>query len=161
MTHGIPHLADRLDAIRPQTPDIAAAVALLRGVANRGAFQAQVHKWVCSTFNAEVAADRTERAHRFIEEALELAQATGCTKADASMLLDYVYSRPVGRISQEVGGTMVSLAALCNAHGITIETAAWTEIEQCWQRSDKIRAKWLTKPKGSPLPGIAPAEAAE
>lgn len=115
-------------------------------------FQTRVGEWIQHTFGSEVAADKVERNHRFLEEALELAQACGCTRKEAGMLVDYVFGRPVGDARQEVGGTMNTLAALCNAHGIDLETEAEGELSRVWSKVDQIRAKWRSKPKFSPLP---------
>ncbi|RQS15519.1 hypothetical protein DIE07_03565 [Burkholderia sp. Bp9002] len=35
--------------------------------------------WMLECFGAAIATDRMERNHRFLEEALELVQACGCT----------------------------------------------------------------------------------
>jgi hypothetical protein len=64
-----------------------------------------------------------------------------------------VFSRPVGEKTQEIGGVRVTLAALCNAHGIDGDVAARTELDRVWTVVDKIRAKQATKPNASPLPG--------
>lgn len=119
-------------------------------------FQAHVQPWMMACFGAEIAADRQERNHRFIEEALELVQACGCTQSEAHQLVDYVYGRPQGEINQEVGGVMVTLAALCLANGFDMHSAGETELARIWTKVDKIRAKQAAKPKHSPLPEAAP-----
>lgn len=116
-------------------------------------YQARVHKWVVSCFGEEVAADGRERNHRFLEEALELVQSTGCTASEAQQLVDYVFGRDIGEPGQEVGGVMNTLAALCNAHGLDLEGEAEKELARVWTISDRIRAKHAAKPKHSPLPG--------
>lgn len=115
-------------------------------------FQARVDEWIQHCFGPEIGADRIERNHRFIEEALELVQAGGCTASEAHQLVDYVYGRPIGDKKQEVGGVMNTLAAWCNAHGIRLDEAAEIELSRCWNKSDQIRAKQAAKPKHSPLP---------
>lgn len=116
-------------------------------------FQARVGNWVHFTFGPEVAEDVRERAHRFLEEALELAQATGCTENEARMLVDYVFGRPVGNVGQEVGGVSITLTALCNATRINLAEAAEDELKRIWAKAPQIREKHLTKPVGTPLPG--------
>ena len=69
-------------------------------------FQQAVSLWMDACFGSEIAADRAERNHRFLEEALELVQACGCSTEEAHALVEYVYGRPDGEINQEV-------AALC------------------------------------------------
>lgn len=115
-------------------------------------YQDRVADWVAACFPAPASVDVLERSHRFLEEALELVQATGCTKEDARQLVDYVFDRPVGERQQEVGGVMVTLAALCNALKLSMDDAADWELARNWQRVEAIRHKQATKPAGSPLP---------
>ncbi len=115
-------------------------------------FQARVHDWVCACFGQEIAFDLTERNHRFLEEALELVQSTGCTASEAHQLVDYVFNRPAGEPAQEVGGVRVTLAALCTAAAIRDDAAGDTELARVWDNIQKIRAKQAAKPKHSPLP---------
>ena len=96
--------------------------------------------------------DRYERTHRFLEEALELAQANGCTRDDAVALIDYVYSRPRGNPELEVGGVIVTLAGLCSASNIDMQSSGDQELERNWKRIELIRSKHASKPHGSPLP---------
>ncbi len=115
-------------------------------------FQKRVEEWLKACFPAAVRSDRAERTHRFLEEALELAQANGCSREDAAALVQYVYDRPIGRPDLEVGGTMVTLAALCSASAINMDEAGDRELVRNWERIDQIRAKQASKPHGSPLP---------
>jgi NTP pyrophosphatase (non-canonical NTP hydrolase) len=96
--------------------------------------------------------DREERMHRFLEEALELAQAIGCSNRDAHELVDYVFSRDAGQPELEAGGVMVTLAALCTAAEIDMDAAGDRELERNWLRIDAIRRKQASKPLGTPLP---------
>ncbi len=121
-------------------------------VENRPPYQTRVHRWMMGCFGAEIAADRMERNHRFLEEALELVQANGCTQTEAHQLVDYVFGRPVGELHQEIGGVMVTLAALCNASGAEMTVAAEAELARVWTKVKQIRAKQAMKPKHSPLP---------
>jgi hypothetical protein len=116
-------------------------------------FQSRVRPWMMACFGSEIAEDVTERNHRYLEESLELVQSTGCTQSEARQLVDYVYGRPVGEPSQEAGGAMVTLAALCDAHGMDMHECGETELARVWTCADKIRAKQAAKPSHSPLPG--------
>lgn len=115
-------------------------------------FQTRISPWMMETFGAKIAADKIERNHRFIEEALELVQALGCSKEEVLMLVDYVYGRPLGEPGQEVGGVMVTLAALCLAQGLNMHEEGEQELARVWTLVDKIRAKQASKPRESPLP---------
>lgn len=119
-------------------------------------FQARVQPWMMACFGAAISADGVERNHRFLEESLELVQACGCTASEAHQLVDYVFGRPVGERAQEVGGVMVTLAALCLAQGLDMHAAGDTELARIWTKVEAIRAKQAAKPKHSPLP-VSPA----
>jgi hypothetical protein len=115
-------------------------------------FQSRVAGWMQACFGPVISSDRVERNHRFLEEALELVQALGGTASEARQLVDYVYGRPEGDPPQEVGGVMVTLAALCLANAMDMAAAGETELERIWTKVDQIRAKQAAKPKHSPLP---------
>lgn len=115
-------------------------------------FQQRVAPWMQECFGPEISADKVERNHRFIEEALELVQANGMSREEAHQLVEYVYGRDQGDINQEVGGVMVTLAALCLANDLDMHAAAETELARIWKNIDKIRAKQAAKPRGSALP---------
>lgn len=141
-------------------PGMAALTALDRHENTPvGTYQDRVKPWMAACFGAAIAADKSERSHRFLEEALELVQACGCSEQEAERLVAYVYGRPVGKKSQEVGGVMVTLAALCLAQGLDMEHEGERELARVWQKMDVIRAKQASKPKDSPLPeGADPVE---
>ena len=120
-------------------------------------FQHYVEVWCNKCFGREVAGDKIIRNHRFLEEALELVQSLGCTQHEAKQLVDYVYGRPVGEPHQEVGGVMVTLAALCAANDLDMAEDGDTELTRINRPEiiEKIRAKQAAKPKHSPLPVAA------
>lgn len=128
-------------AIKPKAPNA------------KESFQNRVKPWMLECFGEEIAADKGERNHRFLEESLELVQSCGCTQDEAHQLVDYVYGRQVGEPSQEVGGVMVTLAALCLAQSLDMHADAEAELARIWTKVDQIRAKQAAKPKHSPLPG--------
>lgn len=115
-------------------------------------FQVKVWNWLLTCFGVAIARDKDERNQRFLEEALELVQATGMPAEVAHNLVDYVYGRPVGIDRQEVGGVIITLSALCSANGIDLNDAAGTELLRIWSKIDTIRQKQAAKPHFSPLP---------
>jgi len=114
-------------------------------------FQSRVQPWMLECFGAEIAADKIERNHRFFEGATEAVQANGMTRSEAHQLVDYTFDRPVGELHQEIGGVMVTLAALCLASGQDMHAAGETELARIWTKIKAIRAKQAAKPKHSPL----------
>ena len=113
---------------------------------SEASFQARVHEWLSACLGVETTADLVERRHRFLEEALELVQASGGRREEVLPLVDYVYGRPPGEIGQEVGGVMVTLASLCTASHLDMSQSGETELAHAWTKIDKIRAKRATKP---------------
>lgn len=120
-------------------------------------FQNRVQPWMLACFDAEIAGDKEERNHRFLEEALELVQSCGATRSEAHQLVDYTFNRPADPPEREVGGVMVTLAALCLAQGFDMYQCAEAELARIWTKIDVIRAKQAAKPKHSPLPEHATA----
>ena len=143
---------DRKHARARTAKHIASRLRALPIAAGEEAFQAKVQPWLMACFGEMIAGDHEERNHRFLEEALELVQACGCTASEAHQLVDYVFGRPVGELHQEVGGVMVTLAALCLANDADMHAAGWVELDRIWGKVEQIRAKQAAKPKHSPLP---------
>lgn len=115
-------------------------------------FQERVANWLIACFGADAGLDPVDRTHRFLEEALELAQSAGCSRDDALALVDYVFSRRAGVLAAEVGGVMVTLAGLAQAHSVDMVRAGETELERNRKRTVEIREKHSRKPRNSPLP---------
>ena len=92
---------------------VAAAIKHASLLTLRGydGLQHRAREWVHACFGERIANDRTERNHRFLEEALELVQACGCTAADAHALVGYVFGRDAGTPHQEAGGVMIHVEA--------------------------------------------------
>lgn len=85
---------------------------------DRTARQAAVHAWCAAAFGPPHAASVETRALRLVEEAIEAAQAANCDPYTLHLLVNRVYARPVGELSQELGGVGVTLLALAHAHGV-------------------------------------------
>ena len=78
---------------------------------------------------------------------MELGQALGLTRTQAVQLIWYVWDRPVGKVHQEIGGTLVCLAGLCGMLEIDMQNMGELELRRCWDNADKIREKNAGKPK--------------
>lgn len=161
---GAPEAAERLNGFAGRERDLLEANnryledARLARRARNGEFQARVDPWLLACFGEAIARDKVERNHRFLEEALEAVQAAGCTASEAHQLVDYVFGRPRGRLHQEIGGVMVTLAALCLSQKIDMAEAGETELARIWTKVEQIRAKQAAKPKHGPLPGPSTPE---
>ena len=98
-----------------------------------GSFQSRVAPWMLGCFGEMIAGDREERNHRFIEEALELIQACGCSASEAHQLVDYVFGRPVGEPHRKSGASW-SRWPRCASRTISICT--WTQ-KRNWRASGR------------------------
>ena len=116
-------------------------------------YQQRARDWLEHCFGRDRADDPISRNHRFLEEALELVQALGCTKDEAHQLVNYVFGRGKGSPEQEVGGVRLSLSGLTACHRIDEHAAAEDELARVWTMVEQIREKERGKPDGSPLPG--------
>lgn len=114
-------------------------------------FQMNVWDWFKKCFPDPKYKNPRERTFRFVEEAIELAQACGASREEVSRIADYVYGRPVGEIRQEVGGVMVTLSTLCSVHKICLSDAAEKELARIDTPEVifKIREKQATKVQGN------------
>ncbi len=147
-----PEIEEEVARVRQWATDLRSTNAL-----SETTFQSRVQPWMQECFGAEIAGDRQERNHRFLEESLELVQACGCTADEAHQLVDYVFSRPVGEPHQETGGVMVTLAALCLANDLDMHRAGEDELARIWTKVPEIRLKHANKPPHSPLPATPDA----
>lgn len=110
-------------------------------------FQERVSFWATEAFGSDVAGDLLERQDRFLEEVFELLQSLGYHPGRINRLRRYVYNRATGEPPQEIGGVMLTMAALCQAAGESMMDAGEAELRSAYARIDKIRAKQAAKPK--------------
>ena len=104
-------------------------------------FQVWVDTWVQQCFGSLKALTTRERSFRFIEEGVELVQATGLTKEEVIRVVEHVYAKPVGQVEQEAGGVLMSMTVLCNHLGINMANTAQGALHECIANGAKIRAK--------------------
>ena len=111
-------------------------------------YQMRVANWMQACFGEEISADIHERCLRFFEEAGELCQAMGMSEEDAHALVAYTWGRAAGAPEQEVGGVVVTLAALCQASGLDMMAGAEAELARIDDPDviARIREKHATKP---------------
>lgn len=117
-------------------------------------FQKLATAWCKSCFGEAILKDKKERSYRFLEEAIELAQACSCDEEQAHELVKYVFSRPAGVPYREIGGVMVTLAVLCETMFESMEEAGIAELARNIENTEKIRVKGLAKRTVGPsIPG--------
>jgi hypothetical protein len=111
-------------------------------------FQTYTIKWAQECFPKEHIAGKPTRNAHFLEEAIELVQATGMLRLEAHKLVDQVFNKPTGKTPQEVGGVMVTLALLCEANNLQMQECADRELQRIWDTNTmiEIRNKQKHKP---------------
>lgn len=67
---------------------------------------------------------------RLLEEAIEAFQSAGCDAAMAHRLIDHVFSKAAGELSQELGGVGVTLLALAHAARLDADAEERREVER-------------------------------
>ncbi len=110
-------------------------------------YQDNVAEWMMKCFGADITNSLEERCFRFFEEAGELCQALGMTEQQALDLVTYTWGRDKGEPVQEVGGVMVTLAAMCHAAGLDMAAAGKTELTRIDtpETIDRIKRKHHAK----------------
>ncbi|HEX8851259.1 MAG TPA: hypothetical protein VF761_17165 [Gemmatimonadaceae bacterium] len=92
--------------------------------------QREIAAWCVQAFGAGHAASVPQRAVRLLEEVLEACQAAGVDPDMAHRLVDFVYARPCGDITKELGGVGVTLLALAEACGVDADVEEVREIRR-------------------------------
>ncbi|WP_206666195.1 hypothetical protein [Rhodanobacter glycinis] len=92
--------------------------------------QRVVHAWCVAAFGDDHAASIEQRGIRLVEEAIEAGQACGCQPDMVHRLVDHIYGKPTGDLSQELGGVGVTMLALAQAAGLDADASETKEIER-------------------------------
>lgn len=107
-------------------------------------------EWAIEMFG-DIALNPRERALRFAEEALELAQTIGVDPAQLHAIIDRVYARPPGDTLREVGQCVVTLESF--AHVARIDADA--EAEREYARVQSIpKDEWQRRHRAKQAQGI-------
>lgn len=85
--------------------------------------------WAVEMFG-DIALDRRERVLRFVEEAIELAEAMSLTSAELQRIMVRVFNRPSGNVARELGQCQVTLECLAKAIGIDLDAEATKEFQR-------------------------------
>jgi hypothetical protein len=142
------------------TEGVRATCGSFRAGAKDPSFQWRVSQWMDQCFVPSLYSNMTERGDRLLEEVLELLQSKGYDRSRVATLVDYVYGRPPGEPSQEVGGVMVTLAGFCSIAGLNMHVDGERELSRITMPEimAKIRVKQDAKNAlhfDTPKPGDA------
>ncbi len=96
--------------------------------------QKKIHEWCKAAFGVENATYLPQRALRLFEEATEMCQAAGAQPHQLFKYVNYVYSRPIGDVRQEVGGVFVTLLAMAQAAGFSADEALADEEKRIYSK---------------------------
>ena len=91
--------------------------------------QSRIVAWIERTFGPQ-SMDKRERAERFLEEAIELAQACDITSERAFEIMAHVFAKPPGRPVQEIGNVSLTLLALGARLCTNVDDAERHELER-------------------------------
>ena len=119
-------------------PAVIERTAMGTKPANGANYQKTVWEWITTRFGRTALEDAQERIARVVEEACELAQASGMEIADLEAIAAYVYARPPGEVKQEAAGVTVTLFALAEAHRFDLLLETEKEIERITHLSATI-----------------------
>ena len=93
----------------------------------RDTLQAKVASWAVAAFGTEATSVR-QRALRLLEESIEAFQAADGDPQQARALVDFVFSRPVGDVRQEVAQVSVCAMLLAGAAGVSLDAQERAEV---------------------------------
>jgi NTP pyrophosphatase (non-canonical NTP hydrolase) len=103
--------------------------------------QELVFDWVTKAFGPDHANSLPQRATRFLEEAIELYQAAGGDRDMAHRLLDFVFARPVGELSKEIGAVGLTLLSVAAAADVSADAEERREIERVTSQDPAVFAE--------------------
>lgn len=111
-------------------------------------FQGRAVRWAkrCFSYQPLLLISKRERMLRFLEEALELVQVGELTPEDVDNMRDHVFNRNVGEIRDEIGGTLVCLALVCDVTNEDMNLAGELGLTKCWEKIHTIKEKHKAKP---------------
>jgi hypothetical protein len=114
--------------------------------------QNRIKHWVGRTLGPLIFENKWERTMRVLEEACELAQAEGITREELNLLVDRVYSRPIGESLQEASGVGVCLLAWAGSRDRNLMELIEKEVSRIEQMDPVIIQE---KQKAKAMAGVA------
>lgn len=121
-------------------------------------------KWAVETFG-DIALNEHERAARFTEEAIELAQAVGLSSAFVNSVTERVYRRLSGDVTKEVGQAQLTLELLAEVLHVRPDRCAEAEFERIqtipqeeWTRRHQAKVALGIASESQPTPCMKPSK---
>jgi hypothetical protein len=99
--------------------------------------QDRVFSFGVKAFGLENMADPKMRCLRLAEEAVEAAQVYGVEKEKLHLLIDLVYSRPIGEARREVSQIGMTWIALVHSQGYLGDLMVEQELRRCLAKHEK------------------------
>lgn len=109
-------------------------------------FQKIAEDFLKRTFNKKIIYSKEERAYRFLEESLELVQSLDIPKDKVLEFIEYVYNKPEGYPSKEIGDVQITLACMCVGLGIDLEEVSYERMRAALENAERIKERWKNKP---------------
>lgn len=97
--------------------------------------------WSIEAFGQEQSTNLEQRGLRLLEEAIEAAQAAGVRQGMAHNLVQYVFSRPVGHIRQELGGVGICTLILAYAANVSADACEEMELQRVLSKPKELFIK--------------------
>lgn len=108
----------------------ARKAGMVEAAKRRDERQARAAAWCAAAFGVAHQSSVPQRGLRMLEEAIEAYQACGCPEDQAHKLVSYVFSRPIGDLSQELGGIGLTVLALAAAAKLSADDAEQKELDR-------------------------------
>jgi len=102
--------------------------------------ESRIGRWVEASFGRDLRHDLQERLKRTVEEALELGQ-TRLPREDVLALVERVYSKPVGLLTQEMAQVGVTLLALADCYGVCLDSLIQAEMDRIFAIPPEVWAE--------------------
>ena len=109
-------------------------------------FQKRVRDWTKECFGDRIDLHHKTRQVQLLEEVIELLQSVNLSKEIVTQIVDLVYSKEKGDAFFEAGDVMISFAAFCTAHGLSMSECGEIVLKNCIEKTEAIRKKQNHKP---------------
>lgn len=125
---------------------------------SRAKRQAEGAQWCADTFGIEHQSSVRQRGVRNLEEAIEVYQAAGGSRAMALKLVTHVFANEPGNLAQELGGLGLTTLLLAAAAGLDADECEAKELARVQSKSAEHFRKRNEAKNNAGFYAIAPEE---